>query len=100
MKIISSRKLIIIKYLYIILPYKENRSGLKISDSYIFPPAEFKNHHTNYRLALVLEILLVKTTKKPILTYFRAPLDIKQQYLKSKYFVDLIENDFQITTCL
>ena len=50
------------------------------------------------------EILSVKTTKKAILTYFRVPLDIKQQYLKSKYFVDVIENsflfDFQITTCL
>ena len=37
-----------------------------------------------------------------ILTYFRVPLDIKQQYLKSQYFVDVIENsflfDFQITT--
>ena len=47
-------------------------------------------------------ILSVKTTKKAILTYFRVPLDIKQQYLKSKYFVDVIENsflfDFQITT--
>ena len=50
------------------------------------------------------EILSVKTTKNAILSYFRVPLDIKQQYLKSKYFVDVIENsfifDFQITTCL
>ena len=42
-------------------------------------------------------------TKKAILTYFLVPLDIKQQYLKLKYFVDVIENsflfDFQITTC-
>ena len=49
------------------------------------------------------EILSVKMTKKAILTYFRVPLDIKQQYLKSKYFVNVIENsflfDFQITTC-
>ena len=48
------------------------------------------------------EILSVKKTKKAILTYFRVPLDIKQQYLKSKYFIDVIENsflfDFQITT--
>ena len=27
-------------------------------------------------------------------TYFRVPLDIKQQNLKSKYFVDVIENSF------
>ena len=44
------------------------------------------------------EILSIKTTKKPILTYFRVPLNIKQQY-----FVDAIENgflfDFPITTC-
>ena len=50
-----------------------------------------------------LEILSVKTAKKAILTYFRVPLDIKQHYLKSKYFVDVIENshvfDFQIITC-
>ena len=49
------------------------------------------------------EILLVKTTKKAILTYLRVPLDIKQKYLKSKYFVDVIEKsflfDFQIATC-
>ena len=65
---------------------------------------EFKNHYTKYRLVLVLEILSVKTTKKAILTnYFRVLLVIKQQYLKSKYFIDVIENsflfDFQITTC-
>ena len=50
------------------------------------------------------EILSVKMTKKAILTYFRVSLYIKQKYLKSKYFVDVIENsflfDFQITTCL
>ena len=40
------------------------------------------------------EILSIKTTKKAILTYFRVPLDIKQQYLKSKYFVDVIKNSF------
>ena len=49
------------------------------------------------------EILLVKTTKNTTLTYFQVLLDIKQQYLKFKYFVDVIENsflfDFQITTC-
>ena len=77
--------------------------GLKNADSFVFPPAEFKNHHKNYRLTLVLEILSVKTTKNAILNYFRVPLDIKQQYLKSQYFVDVIENsflfDFQITTC-
>ena len=47
------------------------------------------------------EILSVKTTKNTILTYFRVPSDIKQQYLKSKYFVDVIKNsflfDFQVT---
>ena len=36
------------------------------------------------------EILSVKKTKKAILTYFQVPLDIKQYYLKSKYFVDVI----------
>ena len=50
------------------------------------------------------EILSVITTKKAILTYFRVPLDIKQQYLKSKYFIDVVEIsfffDFLITTCL
>ena len=50
------------------------------------------------------EILSVKTTKNAISTYFRVPLNIKQQLLKSKYFVDVIENnflfDFQITTLL
>ena len=49
------------------------------------------------------EILSVKITKKAILSHFRVPLDIKQQYLKSKYFIDVIENnfpfDFQFTTC-
>ena len=40
------------------------------------------------------EILSVKTTKRAILTYFRVPLDIKQQYLKSKYFIDVLENSF------
>ena len=49
------------------------------------------------------EISSVKTTKNAILAYFRIPLDIKQQYLKSKYFIDVIENsflfDFQITAC-
>ena len=49
------------------------------------------------------EILSAKMTKKAILTYFRVPLIIKQQYLKSKYFIDEIENsflfDFQSTTC-
>ena len=48
------------------------------------------------------EIMSVKTTKKTILTYFRIPLDIKQQYLQSKYFGEVIENillfDFQIIT--
>ena len=48
------------------------------------------------------EILSVKTAKRAILTYYQAPLDIKQQYLKSKHFIDVIENsslfDFQITT--
>ena len=48
------------------------------------------------------EILSIKSTKMAILTYFRVSLDIKQQYMKSKYFVDIIENsflfDFQITT--
>ena len=34
-----------------------------------------------------LEILSVKTTKKAIVTCFRVPLNIKQQYLKSKYFI-------------
>ena len=37
-----------------------------------------------------------------ILTYFRIPLDIKQQYFKSTYFGDVIDNsfifDFQIIT--
>ena len=65
----------------------ENVSGSKIADSCVFPPAKFKNHHKNYRLALVFEILSAKTTKKAILTYFRVPLDIKQQYLKSKYLL-------------
>ena len=50
-----------------------------------------------------MEILSVKTTKKAILAYVRVLLNIKQQYLKSKYFVYVIENsflfDFQITTC-
>ena len=50
------------------------------------------------------EILSVKMTKQAILTYFQVPLNIKHQYLKSKYFFDAIENsflfDFQITTCL
>ena len=49
------------------------------------------------------EILSVKMTKKASLTYFRVPLDIEQQYLKSKYFIGVIENmslfDFLITTC-
>ena len=49
------------------------------------------------------EILSVKKMKKAILTHFRVTLDMKQQYLKSKYFVEVIENsflfDFQITTC-
>ena len=41
------------------------------------------------------EILLFKTTKNAILTYFLVfPFDIKQQYLKSKYFVGVIENSF------
>ena len=30
-----------------------------------------------------------KMTKNAILTYFRVSLNIKQQYLKSKYFVDI-----------
>ena len=72
------------------MPNNENVSGSKIADSCVFSPAEFKN----YRLALVLEILSVKTTKNAILTYFRVRLNIKQQYLKSKYFVDVIENIF------
>ena len=50
------------------MPNIENISGSKIADSYVFPPAKFKNHHKNYRLALVLGILSVKTTKKAILT--------------------------------
>ena len=49
------------------------------------------------------EVLSVKKTKKAILAHFQVPLDIKQQYLKSKYFIGVIENsflfDFQITTC-
>ena len=37
----------------ITLPNNENVSGSKIADSYVlFPPAEFKNHHKNYRLVL------------------------------------------------
>ena len=75
------------------MPNNENVSGSKIANSYVFPPAEFKNLHTNYRLALVLDIFSVKMTKKAILTYFRIPLDIKQQYLKLKYFVGVIETD-------
>ena len=39
-------------------------------------------------------ILSVKMTKKANLAYFRVPLNIKQQYLKSKYFIDLVENSF------
>ena len=40
------------------------------------------------------EILSVKTTKNAILNYFRVPLHIKQQFWKSKYFVDVIEISF------
>ena len=40
-------------------------SGLEIADSYVFTPAEFKNHHKNYQLAFVLEKLSLKTTKRP-----------------------------------
>ena len=46
------------------------------------------------------EILSVKMTKKLILTYFRLPSNIRQQYLKSKYFVGSFLFDFQIATCL
>ena len=57
----------------------------------------------NYTTRQSFEKLSVKTTKNAILTYFRVPLDIKKQYLKSKYCVVVIENsfllDFQITTC-
>ena len=35
------------------------------------------------------EILSAKITNKAILTLFRVPLNIKHQYLKSKYFVDV-----------
>ena len=46
---------------------------------------------------------IMQLDERAILTYFRDPLDMKQQYLKSKYFVHLIQNsflfDFQITTC-
>ena len=38
------------------------------------------------------EILSAKMMKRAILTYIRVPFNIKQQYLKSKYFVDVIEN--------
>ena len=57
-----------------------------------------------FTTVLSFEILSVKTSKKAILTYFRVLSDIKQEYLKSNYFVVVIENsfhfDFQITTCL
>ena len=36
-----------------------------------------------FTTGLSFEILSVKTTKNAILAYFRVPLDIKQQYLKS-----------------
>ena len=56
-----------------------------------------------FTTAQSFEILSVKTTKKAILSYFRVPLDIQQQYLKSKYFFDVLENsflfDFHSTTC-
>ena len=47
-----------------------------------------------FKTAPSFEILSVKSTKKDILTYFRVPIDIKQQYLKLIYFVDVIENSF------
>ena len=60
----------------------------------------FADYHAIFRFFTTVqrfEILSVKTTKNAILTYFRVPLDINQQY-----FVDGIENsflfDFQITT--
>ena len=65
----------------------------------------YADYHAIYRLFTThqsFEILSVKITNKASLTYSRVPLNIKQQYLKSKYLVDVIENsflfDFQITT--
>ena len=47
--------------------------------------------------------IIGQNDEKAILTYFRVPLDIKQQYLKSKYFINVMDNsflfDFQITVC-
>ena len=61
------------------------------------------NHAISQFFTTEFEILSVKITKNAILTYFRAPFNIKQQYLKSKYFLGVIVNsilfDFQITTC-
>ena len=63
----------------------------------------YADYHAISRFFTTRQILSVKMTKTAILTYIRAPLNIKQQYLKSKYFVDVIENrclfDFQITNC-
>ena len=57
-----------------------------------------------FTTGLSFEILSVKMSKKAIVTYFRVLLDIKPQYLKSEYFIGIIENsflfDFQITTCV
>ena len=71
-----------------------NSSRVLYADYYAIPRFFYNTRQS-------FEILSIKTTKNAILTYFRIPLDIKQQYLKSKYFVDVIENsflfDFQIT---
>ena len=78
--------------------------GLKLTMDYRW--VLYADHHAIFQFftpSKSFEILSVKTTKKAILTYFRVPLDIKQQYLQSKYFVGVIENsflfNFLITTC-
>ena len=57
----------------------------------------YADYHAIFRFFTTLQsfdILSVKMTKMAILTYFQVPLNIKQQYLKSQYFVDVIENSF------
>ena len=65
----------------------------------------YADYHTISRFFTTgqsFEILSVKMTKKAILTYFRVPLDIKQQYLKSAsslIFVNNILNKLQPDGC-
>ena len=61
------------------------------------------DYHAITRFFTTGQSFEILSVKKAILTYFRVLLDMKQQYLKSKYFFDVIENnflfEFQITTC-